>query len=52
MTAGPDVSVIELKSAEDAKHDGADEGKRDIRGHDTQPADGHGKLPVHVTARI
>ena len=39
-------------SAEDAKNDGADEGKRDIRGHDTQPADGHGTLPVHVTARI
>jgi hypothetical protein len=34
-----------VRSAEDAKHDGADEGKRDIRGHDTQPADGHGKLP-------
>jgi hypothetical protein len=40
-------------SAEDAKHDGADEGKRDIGGHHTQPADGHGKLPsFHVTARI
>ena len=39
-------------SAEDAKHDGADEGKRDIRSHDTQPADGHGNLPFHVTARI
>jgi hypothetical protein len=31
-------------SAEDAKHYGADKRKRDIRGHDTQPADGHGKL--------
>ena len=38
-------------SAEHAEDDGADEGKRDIRGHDTQP-DGHGKLPLHVTARI
>ena len=39
-------------SAEDAKHDGADKRERDIGGHDTQPADGHGKLPFHVTARI
>ena len=40
------VGELTVVSAEDAKDDGADERKRDIGGHDTQPADGHGKAPL------